>query len=62
MFLKLIEGISFLGGFEADEPKTSEFFKLRKIRTLEKDTPSKEFSKKLYFLIFYCFMLKYIYE
>jgi len=35
--------MSFLGGFEADEPRTSGFFKLRKIRTLEKDMPRKSF-------------------
>jgi hypothetical protein len=42
--LKLVEGVSFLGGFEAGEPKTSGFFKLQKICTLEKDIPRKSFS------------------
>jgi len=44
-FLKLVEGVSFLGGFEADELRTSEFFKLQKIRTLEKDIPRKSFKE-----------------
>jgi hypothetical protein len=44
MVVKLVEGVSFLGGFEADEPRTSEFFKLQKIRTLEKDIPRKNFT------------------
>jgi Ulp1 family protease len=35
--LNIFEGVSFLGGFEADEPKTSEFFKLQKICTLKKN-------------------------
>ncbi|OGI60080.1 hypothetical protein A2641_02825 [Candidatus Nomurabacteria bacterium RIFCSPHIGHO2_01_FULL_37_25] len=35
--------MSFLGGFEAVEPRTSGFFKLKKIRTLEKDMPRKSF-------------------
>jgi len=41
---KLVEGVTFLGGFEADEPRTSVFFKLQKIRTLEKDMPRKGFA------------------
>jgi len=43
IILKLVEGISFLGGFECDGAKTSGFFKLQKIRTLEKDMPRKSF-------------------
>jgi len=29
----LVEAVTLGGGFEADEPKTSGFFKLQKIRT-----------------------------
>jgi hypothetical protein len=29
----LVEAVTLGGGFEADEPKTSGFFKLKKIRT-----------------------------
>ncbi len=41
--MKLVEDISFLGGFERDGARTSGFFKLQKIRTLEKEYAEKEF-------------------
>jgi hypothetical protein len=52
---KLVEGVSFLGGFERDGAKTSGFFKLQKIRTLEKDMPRKSFLIAIIFVFILIF-------
>ena len=47
---KLVAGVSFLGGLPSDGEATSELFKLQKVRTLEKDIPSKKFFRLIIIL------------